>query len=154
MIVDRQTHTVRVWTAENRRPTVWAGRKRVDLIRVARDRVPTALRTGANDYSEEVCMELHRAASAETVIEVEQTFDFHALDKFKACYEQANYQGIDALVLDFSKTLYMDSCALGMLLNVHAFAKNRNMTLRLRGANEQMQDIFRISKFDRLFIIE
>ena len=65
-----------------------------------------------------------------------------------------NDPGAKHLTLDFSKTTYLDSSALGMLVLVNKKAKAHSIKTVIRGARDNAREILLIANFDQLFDIE
>jgi serine/threonine-protein kinase len=58
------------------------------------------------------------------------------------------------IVLDFADVAFLGSPALGMLVSVRKYAESAGSTLRLRGLIPVIREVFRVIRFDRLFVIE
>ena len=79
-------------------------------------------------------------------------FDFKVHKELREAYETrdkryANY------VVDLSNTRYMDSSALGMLLQLREFAGDRADAVRIANVQESVREILRIANFHRLMTI-
>ena len=61
---------------------------------------------------------------------------------------------IKTIVLDFNRTSYLDSSALGMLVLIHKKAKERSIEVMIKGARDNAREILEIANFDKLFRIE
>jgi len=92
------------------------------------------------------------ANSKEVVISIDGRFDFSCHQEFIEFY-RAFPQGEKKYVVDLSRTEYMDSSAMGMLLQLREYA-NRATGVSLINGNESVKDILRIANFDKLFNIE
>ena len=82
------------------------------------------------------------------------TFDFNCVEEFRRAYESADNGTARDFIVDFRNTNYMDSSALGMLINMDKFWQDRGTTIRLVNPNPQVKKIFTISRFDKKFVIE
>ena len=93
--------------------------------------------------------------AAVQVIHIPQRFDFGFHKDFTGLY-QAMLQDADCktLVLDFSRTEYLDSSALGMMVLLNKKAKLVNKQTVVRGAKHNALDILTIANFDKLFKFE
>ena len=85
-------------------------------------------------------------------IKVDGRFDFSVHRDFRSAYSQlepaqSNY------VIDLTRTEYMDSAALGMLLVLRERAGNDPSKVKLVGCKPEIQQILDISRFDQLFTI-
>ena len=88
-------------------------------------------------------------------IAIPERFDFSQHKKFT---EQANLliqnEQIKTVILDFSRTSYLDSSALGMLVLMNKKAKAKSIRTVIRGAKDNAKDILLIANFDQLFEIQ
>lgn len=64
-------------------------------------------------------MELSTTTSGIVTITLGEKFDFSHASEFRSIYEQLDKSEVTKVIISFSKTRYMDSSALGMLLNLH-----------------------------------
>ncbi len=74
--------------------------------------------------------------------------------------EELKQQVIDALdggarkfVVDFTRTGYIDSSGLGVLVSLSKKIREHGGDLRLAGLNEDLQTLFELTKLDTLFAI-
>ena len=82
-----------------------------------------------------------------------ERFDFAAVDEFRKAYEGIGSGKFSFIDIDFKATRYMDSSALGMLINARGYFLNSDTKLKLSNCNEQIKKIFSISRFDKKFDI-
>lgn len=61
--------------------------------------------------------------------------------------------GETTFVIDFSKTGYIDSSGLGVLVSLSKKIRERGGDLRLSGLNEDLRTLFELTKLDTLFTI-
>jgi anti-sigma B factor antagonist len=61
--------------------------------------------------------------------------------------------GARKFVIDFSKTGYIDSSGLGVLVSLSKKIREQGGDLRLAGLNEDLQTLFELTKLDTLFTI-
>ncbi|MFV2059081.1 MAG: STAS domain-containing protein [Gammaproteobacteria bacterium] len=84
-------------------------------------------------------------------INIGEQFTFESHHEFRDAYRDqprnTNY------VINLSKTTYMDSSALGMLLLLREF-NGENNTIQITSCNEEISKIFEIARFDKMFLIE
>ena len=90
--------------------------------------------------------------SKEIVISVEGRFDFSCHQEFVQSYK-AFPQGEKRYVVDLSQTEYMDSSAMGMLLQLREYGDKAEGVSLVNG-NDSVMGILRIANFDKLFRIE
>lgn len=86
-------------------------------------------------------------------ISVESTFDYSAHKDFRDTYRDITTTGTSYIV-DLSKTTYMDSSALGMLLLLKEHAEKAAGKVELRGATGAVEKILNLSNFGQLFTIK
>lgn len=84
-------------------------------------------------------------------ISIEGTFDFKLMQDFRGSYD--TNEKLDTYILDFSGVEYMDSSALGMLLNMR---KNVGDDVRIviKHAQPAVGKILSMSRFDKKFDIQ
>lgn len=85
-------------------------------------------------------------------IDVGDKFDFSRVEEFHNAYEEVN-DSVKHIAIDLSKTEYMDSSALGMLLNMQKKLSDRGLTYSIDNAKPQVAKILKISRFDKKFDI-
>jgi anti-anti-sigma factor len=93
-----------------------------------------------------------RAGGAGCAIEVRGRFDFNSYPHFKRAMEQA-LERTDAreFVMDFREAAYLDSSALGMLLNFSDAAQAQGKKLVLAHASGLVLQILEVANFQKLF---
>ena len=95
----------------------------------------------------------HRSKDGCTLtIEIEGRFDFSTHQAFRNAYEHEG-NGISNFVVDLSRTIYLDSSALGMLLLLRDFAGGDRARIQLKNCNNDVRRILTISNFEQLFSI-
>jgi anti-anti-sigma factor len=52
----------------------------------------------------------------------------------------------EVLIIDMSKTPYMDSAGLGLIMNAHVSAQDRGGKLLLAGVNDRVKALFEVTK--------
>lgn len=85
-------------------------------------------------------------------ISLPEKFDFKIHGDFRKTYEAEKKS--KNVVLDMRRTQYMDSSALGMLLQLKEFADECNSTVSVANANNNIVQIMQIAHFDKLFKIK
>lgn len=81
---------------------------------------------------------------------IDGRFDFTAHEEFRAAYEGPRFERYE---LDFRKTPYLDSSALGMLLLLRDHAGGEAARVRCVNCNPDVRRILSIANFDKLFSI-
>jgi anti-anti-sigma factor len=88
-------------------------------------------------------------------IVIPERFDF---SQHKTFTEQSNQliqdEQVKTVILDFSRTSYLDSSALGMLVLLKKKAKVKAINTIIRGAKDNAKDILLIANFNQLFEIQ
>jgi len=87
------------------------------------------------------------------IISIENRFDFSLHQQFRDAYCQSNTPDI-TYILDLSKTEYMDSSALGMILLLKDHAQLYSGQLIISKPNDTVNKILEIAQFHRLMTIE
>ncbi len=82
-----------------------------------------------------------------------ERFDFESVGPFRLSYESLKSSKSKMVLIDFRETRYIDSSALGMLINAHSFFNAQNAKVKLINTNDQIKKIFSISRFDKKFDI-
>ncbi len=62
-------------------------------------------------------------------------------------------KGEQTFVIDFTKTGYIDSSGLGVLVSLSKKIREHEGELRLAGLNEDLRTLFELTKLDTLFVI-
>lgn len=91
--------------------------------------------------------------NSQLVIFIEDSFDFSAHQHFRNAYGEYNEVG-GTITVNLSKTTYMDSSALGMLLLLKDHVEKNNGKLVIAKPNETVNNILEIAQFHRLMNIE
>lgn len=86
-------------------------------------------------------------------IVLNERFDFESVGPFRKSYEELKDVRNKLVVIDFRETRYIDSSALGMLINARSYFDTAGAKVKLINANEQIKKIFSISRFDKKFEI-
>jgi len=86
-------------------------------------------------------------------IMIDGKFDFSLHQNFRDAY--VDFQGNNVVInLDLSKTTYMDSSALGMILLLKDHAEKSENQIVIQKPNETVNKILEIAQFHRLLTIE
>jgi HptB-dependent secretion and biofilm anti anti-sigma factor len=84
------------------------------------------------------------------IIMINGRFDFNILQSFRDAYATQTGGGIH-YVIDLAKTDYIDSSALGMLLNMKNHLNAADGTIAIKNCQPNLQKIFSIAHFDKKF---
>ena len=93
------------------------------------------------------------ADGTEYTIELADKFDFEMVQQFRQSYSELP-DSVTTVIIDLSQTCYMDSSALGMLLNMERVLADKVRTIRLVNCREAIKNIFKIARVDKKFDIE
>ena len=85
-------------------------------------------------------------------ISVAGKFDFQLYDAFRASYSATSGSGLE-YVVDFSKTDYLDSSALGMLLLLREHAGGETSNITISHASPDVKKALDVANFEKLFNI-
>jgi anti-anti-sigma factor len=83
-------------------------------------------------------------------ISVTGKFDFQLYDTFRNAYSDTIGSGAEYIV-DFSKTDYLDSSALGMLLLLREHAGGESSDITISNASGDVQKALDVANFKKLF---
>ncbi len=86
------------------------------------------------------------------VIRLDDKFDFGKVQEFREAYQSLPDE-INTVEVDLGQTEYMDSSALGMLLNMQKSLTDRLLSFRISHCRPQVSRILTISRFDKKFDI-
>lgn len=86
-------------------------------------------------------------------VTIEGRFDFTLYRAFRDAYTPYKESGT-SYVLDLAKADYLDSSALGMLLQLREHAGGETANIRIVNCRPTLAKILKIANFQRLFAIE
>jgi anti-anti-sigma factor len=101
-------------------------------------------------------MSLSKSSSADgkvLTIQIRGKFDFNLVQSFRQAYADIG-SGTEKVVVDLRETDYMDSSALGMLLNMKKTLSETIDTIQISNCRPQLKKILQISRFDKKFDID
>lgn len=87
---------------------------------------------------------------SEVTISVKGRFDFSCHQDFMRSYKEFP-KGAKKFIVDLKDTEYMDSSAMGMLLQIREHSAKGDVALR--NGNDSVKEILKIANFDKLFKI-
>lgn len=87
------------------------------------------------------------------IIMVSGRFDFSIHQDFIQAYK-AYPKGEKQFVVDLTNAEYLDSSAMGMLLQLREHSTKDGEQVILRNGNEAVRDVLRIANFGKLFTIQ
>jgi anti-sigma B factor antagonist len=91
--------------------------------------------------------------SGVAVLQVEGQLIVGNRQELKELVQAALDQGERRLLIDFSRTGYIDSSGLGALVSISKKIREAGGELRLSGLNEDLRSLFELTKLDTLFAI-
>jgi anti-anti-sigma factor len=83
-------------------------------------------------------------------IQVSGRFDFATHQEFMRAYKE-HARGEKEFVVDLKNAEYLDSSAMGMLLQLRDYGKGADV--RILNGNDAVREILRIANFEKLFSI-
>jgi anti-sigma B factor antagonist len=92
-------------------------------------------------------------ASGVAVLQVEGQLIVGNRQELKELVQAALDKGERRLLIDFSRTGYIDSSGLGALVSISKKIREAGGELRLSGLNEDLRSLFELTKLDTLFAI-
>lgn len=101
-------------------------------------------------------MTLHKEMSSQKdklKIHVSGKFDFNLVQDFRDAYRELP-PSIKLIEIDLQNTDYIDSSALGMLLNLQKSTQQQVESIRITNSQPQIKKILQIARFDKLFELE
>lgn len=94
-----------------------------------------------------------RDPSGVTVLQVEGQLIVGNRQELKDLVSAALDHGDRRILIDFSRTGYIDSSGLGALVSISKRIREAGGDLRLSGLNEDLRSLFELTKLDTLFAI-
>lgn len=91
--------------------------------------------------------------SGVAVLQVEGQLIVGNRQELKDLVQAALDRGERRLLIDFSRTGYIDSSGLGALVSISKRIREAGGELRLSGLNEDLRSLFELTKLDTLFAI-
>jgi anti-sigma B factor antagonist len=88
-----------------------------------------------------------------TVVEVDGQLIVGNRHELKDLIQSALDSGERRLLIDFSRTGYIDSSGLGALVSISKRIREAGGELRLAGLNDDLRSLFELTKLDTLFTI-
>lgn len=92
--------------------------------------------------------------NSEGVIKINGPFTFTMAMDFKNAYQHLIDNKASSYVIDLENSDYIDSSALGLLLNLKSVTKLPNRAICITNMTPQVREIFNIARFDRLFKLD
>ena len=91
--------------------------------------------------------------SGVTVVQVEGQLIVGNRQELKELVQSALDSGERRILIDFSRTGYIDSSGLGALVSISKRIREAGGELRLAGLNDDLRSLFELTKLDTLFTI-
>ncbi|MCW8091470.1 STAS domain-containing protein [Alteromonas sp. ASW11-130] len=93
-------------------------------------------------------------ANKALIIKMDEKFDYSKVQEFRHVYTELS-EPPKEIRIDLADTQYMDSSALGMLLNMqkHFCDKDKTVNYKIINSRPQVARILKISRFDKKFDI-
>ena len=89
-------------------------------------------------------------------ISLPERFDFSFNKSFTEQYQSilAEPENVGKIVLDFSRVVYLDSSALGMMVLLHRKAKALKISAAVKGMRSSAAEILKMANFQKLYLFE
>jgi len=94
-----------------------------------------------------------KGAGGVTVLKVDGQLIIGNRQELKELVQTALDRGDRRLLVDFSRTGYIDSSGLGALVSISKRIREAGGELRLSGLNDDLRSLFELTKLDTLFAI-
>lgn len=94
-----------------------------------------------------------KGAKGVTVLQVDGQLIVGNRHELKDLIQAALEKGDRRLLIDFSRTGYIDSSGLGALVSISRRVREAEGELRLSGLNDDLRSLFELTKLDTLFAI-
>ncbi len=94
-----------------------------------------------------------RTEGARLTIVLEGELNTPAAPRFEAAYEQ-NRNGMNEIVIDMEKLVYITSAGLRVLLDIHQEMEEAGGSLAVRGVSSEIMDVFEVTGFTSFLRIE
>jgi anti-sigma B factor antagonist len=91
--------------------------------------------------------------SGVAVVQVEGQLIVGNRQELKELVQAALDKGERRILIDFSRTGYIDSSGLGALVSISRKIREAGGELRLSGLNEDLRSLFELTKLDTLFAV-
>ena len=95
----------------------------------------------------------NKGAGGVTVVQVDGQLIIGNRHELKDLVQAALDRGERRLLVDFSRTGYIDSSGLGALVSISKRVREAGGDLRLSGLNDDLRSLFELTKLDTLFAI-
>ena len=92
--------------------------------------------------------------SSQATIAIDGRFDFSQRAEFTAAYRGVDSPRTVEFIVDLSRTEYVDSSALGMLLLLREFAGGDGSKIILKNCSGEVKRILQVSNFHSLFRVD
>jgi anti-anti-sigma factor len=86
-------------------------------------------------------------------IKVSGRFDFSSHKAFITAYKE-HPKGAKDFIVDLTSAEYLDSSAMGMLLQLREYSTKKPNSVVLSNGNSAIKEILRIANFEKLFTIK
>lgn len=95
----------------------------------------------------------HKDPSGVTVVQVDGQLIVGNRQELKDLIQAVLDRGERRILIDFSRTGYIDSSGLGALVSISKRVRELEGELKLSGLNEDLRSLFELTKLDTLFPI-
>lgn len=89
----------------------------------------------------------------QTTIALGGDFTSELLNEFRSAVQKEIDAGNISLTIDFTDTVIIDSMGIGCLVATHNTLKQKDGSMQLSNVPENLQDVFKVMRLDRIFPI-
>ena len=99
-------------------------------------------------------LDIHTVALHDrTVVRLEGELDAYTAPGLVACFDDLLTQGITDLVVDLGRVSFIDSTGLGVLVNAHTAAIEREGTVELVASDPRVVRVLEMTSLDQIFTV-
>ena len=95
----------------------------------------------------------HKTLLGIDIVEFEENMDLYSVPEVKKFCKELLTKGSKKLLVNLEKVKFMDSSALGMLINLRHECNERNVKLKLAALTEECKKLFDLTKMQNNFEI-
>ncbi len=100
-----------------------------------------------------VTMNVRRASAQASVIDIQGEINAAAENSLMDAYTQASGEGVQAIILNFSRLEYMNSSGIGLLVTMLIRAQRQKQALMACGLSEHYRQIFELTRLNEAILI-
>ncbi|MCK5543793.1 STAS domain-containing protein [bacterium] len=86
-------------------------------------------------------------------IALKEDFTSELLNEFRSAVQQEIESGNTSFTIDFENAVIIDSMGIGCLVATYNTLKQKGGTMQLSNVSENLKDVFKVMRLDRIFPI-